>query len=176
MCRVDGDAFDQAVGTFLSARTPGKERRAIAVDGKNVRGSCTRERPGITLLAAMDQHGNVLAQRQVADTSNEIPALAPLLDTIDLDGAVVTADALHSRHHHARYLRDRQAHYIAVIKANHLILHDRLRKLPWNEIRLDHHERTRAHHRFEIRGLKTATFTRSFRKPRRESFNVAAEA
>ncbi|MFB7499840.1 hypothetical protein ACFC09_35025 [Streptomyces sp. NPDC056161] len=46
----------------------------------------------------MDHTGTGLAQRQAADKSNEIPAFAPLLDTIDLTGAVVTADALHPRH------------------------------------------------------------------------------
>ncbi|MFE9259232.1 hypothetical protein [Streptomyces sp. NPDC006879] len=35
---------------------------------------------------------------------------------------------------------------------------DRIRTLPWQEIALDHYERTRAHHRMEIRRLKTATF------------------
>ncbi|AQW51653.1 hypothetical protein [Streptomyces violaceusniger] len=44
----------------------------------------------------MDHTGHVLAQRQVADKSNEIPAFKPLLDTIDLTDTVITADALHN--------------------------------------------------------------------------------
>jgi hypothetical protein len=32
------------------------------------------------------------------------------------------------------------------------------RALPWHGIRLDHYERTRAHHRHGIRRLKTAAF------------------
>ncbi|MFF1481771.1 hypothetical protein ACFVYD_30190 [Streptomyces sp. NPDC058301] len=31
-------------------------------------------------------------------------------------------------------------------------------RLPWREITLDHHDRTRAHHRLEIRRLKTVAF------------------
>ncbi|MFE2533691.1 ISAs1 family transposase [Streptomyces sp. NPDC059371] len=158
LARLDGDTFDRAVGSFLATRSPAGERRVIAVDGKAVRGSRTRDRPAVTLLAAMDQHGNVLVQRQIADKSNEIPAFAPLLDTIDLNGAVITADALHTQHDHARYLRGRGAHYISVVKPNHPTLHDRIRCLPWTEISLDHIERTRAHHRHEIRRLKTAAF------------------
>ncbi|MBT2472203.1 ISAs1 family transposase, partial [Streptomyces sp. ISL-66] len=90
--------------------------------------------------------------------SNEIPAFAPLLDTLDLTGTVITTVALHTQHAHGTYLRRRGAHYIAVVKKNHPGLYERIRKLPWHEITLDHYDRTRAHHRDEIRRLKTAAF------------------
>ncbi|MFF3893438.1 ISAs1 family transposase [Streptomyces sp. NPDC001812] len=160
LVQLDGDALDQAIGAFLASRaTPaGPELRAIAVDGKALRGSRTATTTHITLLAAMDHAGHVLAQRQVADKSNEIPAFQPLLSTIDLTGTVITADALHTQHAHGSYLRERGAHYIAQVKANHPGLFDRVRHLPWREIALDHYDRTRAHHRLEIRRLKTAAF------------------
>ncbi|MFG2840886.1 ISAs1 family transposase [Streptomyces zaomyceticus] len=160
LVQLDGDALDRAIGAFLTARaTPaGPGLRAIAVDGKALRGSRTATTSYVTLLSAMDHTGNVLAQRQVADKSNEIPAFSPLLDTIDLADTVITADALHTQHAHGAYLRTRGAHYIAQVKANHPGLFDRVRRLPWQDIPLDHYERTRAHHRHEIRRLKTAAF------------------
>ncbi|MCA1224355.1 ISAs1 family transposase, partial [Streptomyces sp. 8L] len=160
LVRLDGDALDSAIGAFLAARAApsGTALRAIAVDGKALRGSRTATTTYVTLLAAMDHAGTVLAQRQVADKSNEIPAFAPLLDSIDLTGTVITADALHTQHAHGVYLRKRGAHYIAQVKANHPGLSDRVRRLPWRDIDLDHYERTRAHHRHEIRRLKTAAF------------------
>ncbi len=81
-----------------------------------------------------------------------------MVDTIDLTGTAITADALHTQHAHGTYLRERGAHYIAQLKANHPTLFDRVRRLPWPAITLDHYERTRAHHRHEIRRLKTAAF------------------
>ncbi|MEV8475330.1 ISAs1 family transposase [Streptomyces sp. NPDC051173] len=162
LARLDGDALDAAIGAFLSARTaPTREAdapRPIAVDGKTVRGSRTRTTVAISLLSAMAHSGEVLAQRQVADKSNEIPSFARLLNGVDLTHAVITADALHTQHGHGAYLRSRGAHYIAVVKKNHPGLFDRVRTLPWREITLDHYERTRAHHRDEIRRLKTAAF------------------
>ncbi|GLW03951.1 ISAs1 family transposase [Streptomyces lavendulae] len=100
LVQLDGDALDRAIGSFLTARaTPaGPGLRAIAVDGKALHGSRTATTSYVTLLAAMDHTGHVLAQRQVADKSNEIPAFAPLLDTIDLADTVITADALHTQH------------------------------------------------------------------------------
>ncbi|MEU5632296.1 ISAs1 family transposase [Streptomyces rishiriensis] len=162
LARLDGDALDAAIGAFLSARaaSPSEHNglRPIAVDGKTVRGSRTQTAAATALLAAMAHSGEVLAQRRVADKSNEIPAFAPLLESIDLAQAVITADALHTQHGHGTYLRSRGAHYIAVVKKNHPGLFDRVRALPWHEIALDHYERTRAHHRMEIRRLKTAAF------------------
>ncbi|MFK0114726.1 ISAs1 family transposase [Streptomyces sp. NPDC090994] len=156
---ADGDALDRALGGFLQQRqtsVPG--RRVIAVDGKTLRGSCTAGRPATALISAMTHSGQVLAQRQVDGKSNEIPAFAPLLDNIDLTGAVVTADALRTQHDHAAYLIERGAHYLAVVKRNHPGLHEKARRLPWRNIRLDHYERGRGHHRDEIRHLKTAAF------------------
>ncbi|MGX4695348.1 ISAs1 family transposase [Streptomyces sp. JNUCC 63] len=160
LVQLDGDALDQAVGAFLTARAAPDSSglRAIAVDGKVLRGSRTATIPAVALLAAMDHTGSVLAQRQVADKSNEIPAFAPLLDSIDLTGTVITADALHTQHAHGTYLRGRGAHYIAQVKANHPGLFDTVRRLPWRDIVLDHYDRARAHHRHEIRRLKTAAF------------------
>ncbi|MFJ9381731.1 transposase family protein [Streptomyces sp. NPDC101455] len=102
---VDGDILDTAIGHYLQERRPAPEpaaavRRAIAVDGRVLRGSRTPDRAATALLAAMDHTGSVLAQRQVADKSNEIPAFAPLLDPLDLEHTLITADALHTQHAH----------------------------------------------------------------------------
>jgi hypothetical protein len=133
--RLDGDALDAAIGAFRQARgqppQPDEQPklRAVAVDGKTVRGFRTATATAIQLLAAMDHHGVVLAQRQIASKSNEIPAFAPLLDSIDLVGTVITGDALHTQHAHGRYLRERGAHYSAIVKKNHPGLYAQVRKL-----------------------------------------------
>lgn len=134
-------------------------RRVIAVDGKAGCGSRTKTATAIQLLAAMDHHGVVLAQRQVASKSNEIPSFAPLLGGLDLQKAVVTADALHTQHDHGTYLIGCGAHYVAVVKKNHPGLYAQVRKLPWRDIPLGHRTRDHAHHRDEIRRLKVAAFS-----------------
>ncbi|MFJ7077578.1 hypothetical protein [Streptomyces sp. NPDC098781] len=87
--RVDGDDLDAAIGAHLQTRTtpsqlseppPKSSLRAVAVDGKTLRGPRTTKATAIQLLDAMDHHGVVLAQRQVASKSNEIPSCQPLLD------------------------------------------------------------------------------------------------
>ncbi|MFJ9886086.1 transposase [Streptomyces sp. NPDC091287] len=98
------------------------------------------------------------AQRQVDSKSNEIPAFAPLLDTIDLTHTVLTGDAPHTQHAHGTYLRRRGAHYLAIVKKNHPGLLAQVKKLPWADIPLVHRTRDIAHHRDEIRRLKVAAF------------------
>lgn len=166
--RLDGDALDRAPGAFPDTRPPRTHtgrpaartiQRAVAVDGKTLRGSRTPQRTAVVLPAAMDHTGTVLAQRQIADNSNEIPAFAPLLHAVDdLNGVMVTADALHTQHAHGSYPRQRGAHYLAIVKKNHIKLHDPIRQLPWRDMPLEHYDRTHAHHRIEIRRLKAAAF------------------
>ncbi|MCX4633037.1 ISAs1 family transposase [Streptomyces sp. NBC_01443] len=165
--RVDGDALDTAISAYLQARTPTPPqaeakrppRRAIAVDGKVVRGSRTNSAAAIGLLAAMDHHGVVLAQRQIASKSNEIPSFQPLLSALHLENAVLTTDALHTQHDHGTYLISHDAHYLAVVKKNHPGLYAQVKELPWRDIPLGPRTRERAHHRDEIRRLKAAAFS-----------------
>jgi hypothetical protein len=63
---------------------------AVAVDGKTLRGSGHHPSPRVHLLAAMDHTSRaVLAQADVDGTTNEIPQFQPLLDGVELSGAVI---------------------------------------------------------------------------------------
>ena len=71
-----------------------------------MRAARTGKDPPPHLLAALDQAtGTVLAQARVADKSNEIPALGELLKPLDLDGVVVSADAMHTQTDTAEWTR-----------------------------------------------------------------------
>ncbi|MER5430308.1 ISAs1 family transposase [Streptomyces sp. NPDC002588] len=167
--RIDGDALDMAVGTWLAQRegiavskAEGTKRSlpSLAVDGKTVRGARRADGTQLHLLAAMTGTGLVTAQREVDGKTNEITVFRPLLAPLDLHGVVVTFDALHSQTSHARFLiEDKHAHYIALIKGNQPILHRWLKTLPWREVPLLHKTRATAHGRDEIRRIKAAAVT-----------------
>ena len=87
------------------------------------------------LLAALDQaSGVVVGQRRVSDKSNEIPALPELLAPLDLDGAVVTADAMHTQRGTAQWIISRGAHYALTVKDNQPGLKRELGALPWKDV------------------------------------------
>lgn len=110
-------------------------RRVIAVDGKTMRGARTGDNPAPHLLAAPGRaSGVVVGQRRVSDKSNEIPALRDLLAPMDLDGAVVTADAMHTQKGTAEWIRSRGAHYLLTVKDNQPGLKRELGALPWKDV------------------------------------------
>ncbi|WP_458248428.1 transposase [Streptomyces sp. MAI_2237] len=111
---MDGNALDEAIGTWLAARDPDRPppdhdlgrraRRSLAVDGKAVRGAHRAGGTQIHLLAAMIGTGLVAAQREVGAKTDEITVFRPMLADLDLADTVVTFDALHSQTAHARFL------------------------------------------------------------------------
>jgi len=141
---ADPAAVDAAVGGWLAERagiidtdTPAESeppgvpgpadqveqdvspRAVLAVDGKRVRGAVDAHGNAPHLLAAATHDdGLVLAQVDVHHKTNEIPMFAPLLDTIDITGMLITADCLHTQRAHARYLHDRDADFVFCVKDN----------------------------------------------------------
>jgi predicted transposase YbfD/YdcC len=161
LTRIDGDALDRAVGRWLADRRPqnlpARGLRAVAVDGKSLRGAARANGRKIHLLDHTTS--SVLAQLDIGEKTNEITCFQPLLDTIaGLAGAVVTSDAMHTQREHADYLvTGRSAHYIVIVKGNQKKLRKQLRSLPWQVIPLQGRTREAGHGRGEIRRVKAAT-------------------
>ncbi len=117
--RLDADRLDSKIGNWLSQNCP-MAGRAIAVDGKTLRGAHDAGKRPIHLLSAiLHQEAVVIGQIAVEEKTNEIPKLPELLTPLPLQGAVVTADALHTQHQTARYIvEEKQADYLFVVKDN----------------------------------------------------------
>ena len=134
---------------------PAPAGRVIAIDGKSARGARGSDGRAKHLLAAFDQaSGVVLGQSVVAGKTNEINAFAPLLDRIDITGAIITADALHTQHRHADYLIGRGAHYLLTVKRNQPSLHRQLAALPWDQVPAVNLTQDKGHGRIESRTVK----------------------
>ena len=66
---------------------------------------------------------------------NETSHFTRLLEPVDPDGVMVTSDALHAVRANLDWLvKDKEAHYIAVVKRNQPLLHAQVRALPWRQI------------------------------------------
>jgi predicted transposase YbfD/YdcC len=166
---VDADRFDAALATFVqqqcTALAPPSRRRALAVDGKTVRGSRfidpDGEQPARHLLAVIDQHTRVvLGQVSVDGKTSEISRFAPLLDTLtalDLTDVVITADALHTQREHVETLAARGAHWVLTVKGNQPRLRRQLAGLPWRQVEPAHRSTETAHGRRGIRTIRVVT-------------------
>jgi hypothetical protein len=93
--RLDIDAVEQVLSAWVADRLGSGDTRAIAIDGKCLRGSADGSLPGAHLLAAYAPDvGAVLAQLRVDGKTNEHKAALELLGILPLSGAIVTADAM----------------------------------------------------------------------------------
>jgi predicted transposase YbfD/YdcC len=168
---VDPAALDRAIGAWasaeLAARRAAGRRMVLAVDGKTLRGARTSQDAAPHLLACPGHgSGAVCAQIAVDGKTNEITMFSALLDQVGgLDGAVVTADALHAQREHAAYLHGRGAHYLVTVKGNQPGLLRQLRSLPWKDVPPGHAGEGRGHGRAEKRVVKVVTVTAGLHFP-----------
>ncbi len=165
---ADTAALDAVTGAWLMDRAAaagdltGTGRRGggqplipVRVDGKTVRGARNTDGSQVHLLAALaGERGVVAAQAEVGAKTNEIPMIIPLLDGLDLDGAVITADALHTQRATADYVHGRSADFAFPVKDNQPGLFDALDALPWHDVPVTHTTTDRGHGRITTRTIQ----------------------
>ena len=117
--RLDANEADAKIGQWVAGQHS-MAGRGVAVDGKSLRGAHdSGQRPPHLLSAILHQEGVVIGQIEVEEKTNEIPKLPQLLDPLPLQGAVVTADAMHTQTNTARYLVEtKHADYLFIAKDN----------------------------------------------------------
>jgi predicted transposase YbfD/YdcC len=131
--------------------------RAVAVDGKTCRGARRADGTRVHLLGAAEHGGHLLDHLEVDAKHNETSHFTELLAPVDLAGAVVTFDALHTVRANLDWLvTGKNAQYIAIVKRNQPLLHAQVRALPWRQVPAGSCTRDRAHGRTETRTLKAA--------------------
>ncbi|NNH72476.1 ISAs1 family transposase [Nocardia uniformis] len=152
---LDPDALDSAIEAWMWRRTVVPGRRVVSFDGKSLRGSRDAAGRARHLLSGVCQQlGVILGQVDVDGKTNEIPLLRELLARIDIDGMLITADAMHTNRDTATYITELGGHYLLTVKDNQPKLRKTLKKLPWHSIRTGDRTRSRGHGRHETRTLK----------------------
>jgi predicted transposase YbfD/YdcC len=119
---IDPDAFEVCFSRGVQAWARGVAREVVAVDGKTVRRSGSRRHdhgPLHVVSAWASEQGLALGQRAVDGKSNEIVAIPELLETLHLEGCIVTLDAMGCQKDIAAQIRAKGADYLLVLKANH---------------------------------------------------------
>jgi predicted transposase YbfD/YdcC len=123
---LDPAAFERGFLAWVQERAGETVGQVVAIDGKTLRRSHDRSHgqgPLHLVSAWANGQGLVLGQVAVADKSNEITAIPALLDLLDVEGAVVTIDAMGCQKAIARKIRSRGADYVLAVKDNQPTLH-----------------------------------------------------
>ncbi|BAK35272.1 putative transposase [Microlunatus phosphovorus NM-1] len=156
LLRVDPEVVDAVLHAWLATLTPVSSRwRAVAVDGKTCRGARGVDGSRVHLFSIVDHATGVpLGQVNAGGKDHEIAAFAAVLDRINLNGVIVTADALHTQRGHAHYLHRHGGRYVFVVKRNQPTLYDQLAGLPWSKVPVAHRVVEKGHGRRESRTLQ----------------------
>lgn len=105
---------------FSLFRERAKKIDTIAIDGKTLCGSKIwgKGHPLHLLHAWSVEEGVCLGQVPVDEKSNEITAFPILIEQLEVKGAVITADALHTQKESAKAVVAKQADYAFPVKEN----------------------------------------------------------
>ena len=123
---LDAEKFQRCFVAWVSAET-GAAGDVIAIDGKTMRRSGDKRggKAALHMLSAfVARQRLVLGQVKVAEKSNEIVAIAKLLEMMAIEGAIVTIDAMGCQRDIAKTIIDKEADYVLALKGNHGSLRD----------------------------------------------------
>jgi predicted transposase YbfD/YdcC len=125
--RLDPTQLEQCFVNWMGALAQISEGRLIAIDGKTLRHSFDKadNRLAIHMVSAWCEANHlVLGQVATEEKSNEITAIPRLLELLDIQGAVVTIDAMGCQKDIAEQIVAQKGHYLLAVKENQPALHE----------------------------------------------------
>jgi predicted transposase YbfD/YdcC len=121
---LDPQAFRDGFSSWIASACDALNVRHLPIDGKSVRGSRGPDGTCLHLVSAWAADGRLtLAQVAVAGKSNEITAIPQLLRLLDLEGALVSIDALGCQKEIASQVLAAGGDYLLAVKENQPTLH-----------------------------------------------------
>ncbi len=156
---VDPEQFEAVLQRFAMARL--NLGRAIAVDGKRIRGA-NRNGAGHHETATLVDHATraPLASLAFNEEGGEVAAVHALLERVPVDGRVITLDALTATRNTVRLIKDTHgADYLMTVKGNAPETRDILASIDWEDDGRGHftEDIDKVHGRIEQRRIATLT-------------------
>lgn len=96
-----------------------QKRSVVSVDGKTIRGSKNNAHKAYHVISAFVGENRItLGEIKVEEKSNEITAVPELLDMLELEGAIVTADAMSCQKKIVGKIAEKRADFVIGLKGN----------------------------------------------------------
>ncbi len=166
--RLDAEQFERCFTEWVLAISEVLQGDVVAIDGKTVRRSHDRYagKGAIHMVSAWAcESGVTLGQTGVDRRSNEITAIPRLLELLEVEGCIVTIDAMGCQREIASKILEEGADYVLAVKGNQRHLHegvadvfDLIGNSGFDDIEYDYHETVDAGHgRIETRRCWTVS-------------------
>jgi predicted transposase YbfD/YdcC len=160
--RIDPLEFQECFQMWVNSITKKLGVEIIAIDGKTLRQSYDRnaQQKALHIVSAWSSsHQLVLGQKKVNAKSNEITAIPALIEMLEIEGSIITIDAMGCQKEITALIRKKKGDYIIALKANQKCLHQEIKE--WfqradaedfkDREYSDHQEIETGHHRIEKR-------------------------
>ena len=132
MIDTDPKRFQSVLQRWVARRQPAPT--ALAADGKRLRGA-NRQGDAHYETVSLVRHDNAMpiASHSYTEEGGEIAAVRALLEEVDVRGAVITLDALHTTRNTLLALRRRHGtHYLLTVKGNSPETYETLETIHWD--------------------------------------------
>lgn len=118
---LDSEAFESCFLAWIESLSIDVKNEIISIDGKSLRCSHDKKK-GTKMLhivsAWASKNRILLGQVRTEEKSNEITAIPELLEMINVEGSIVTIDAMGCQHEIAKKIVDKGADYVLSLKEN----------------------------------------------------------
>jgi predicted transposase YbfD/YdcC len=116
--------FRDRFNELLNANEGEIVKKLLSIDGKTQRGNGNAEQKANHIVSAVDENGFCLGEVRVDDKSNEITAIPELLDNLNIQGHIITTDAMGTQRDIVKKIRKKKADYVLALKGNQGTLHE----------------------------------------------------
>lgn len=155
---LDPQGFQEGFLEWIRTIHQKTQGRIVSLDGKSLRRSHDRGKgkEALHLVHAWASENHfLLGEIKTEDKSNEITAIPELLRLLDLEGAIVTVDAMGTQKEIVGQIVDKGGDYVVALKGNHGVFHEEVKQY-WADPQLrkeaDDYETTeKGHGRLEQR-------------------------
>lgn len=122
---INPDCFLDCFIGWVKQMCPALGNDVVAIDGKALRRSLNENQTIPYIVSAWaSENGLALGQVKVDEKSNEITAIPELLHALELEGCVVTIDAMGCQKDIAAKIIAKKADYVLALKGNHATVHE----------------------------------------------------
>lgn len=124
LAAIKPEAFLEVFMAWTQTLRQEVAKEIVALDGKALRRALERgDSPRVIVSAWAASQSLVLGQVEVPDKTNEITALPQLLRALELEGCIVTIDAMGCQKKIAQEIREADADYVLALKGNQTQCH-----------------------------------------------------
>ena len=118
---IPAESFLEIFLKWINCIIKEKSGKQIIIDGKAIRGAtekCTNGNIPYIVSAYLADIGISIGQVKVDDKSNEIKAIPDLLDLLDIEGCIITIDAIGTQTKIMDKIKDKGGEFVLPVKMN----------------------------------------------------------